>query len=170
MLRLSLYPNGLEKVVASTQIEGKTGHGFLPNNMNTQVFKDEHPFVTCEIAATDDQSQFVGTLSYRGYENGKLSGETVNAVRSQFQVICELIDHQGGMLRRGTIMLGYHNDDLKGDVLLLDGEIIGHWEMEDDDDTSHFTPEGKSEQTLTAPSAWMLQDSIEAWLKGQRDD
>ncbi|MFT5743546.1 MAG: hypothetical protein ACI86S_001616 [Paracoccaceae bacterium] len=99
-----------------------------------------------------------------------LSGETMDAVRSQFQVICELIDHRGGMLRRGTIMLGYHGDDLKGDVLLPDGEIIGHWEMEDDDDASHFKPEGKTEQTLSAPSAWMLQDSIAAWLERPSED
>lgn len=138
--------------------------------MNSQACKVEHRFVSCEIEETADQSQFVGMLSYRGYENGKLSGETMFAVRSQFQVICELIDHQGGMLRRGTIMLGYHNDDLKGDVLLPDGEIIGHWEMEDDDDTSHFTPEGKTEYTFSAPSAWMLQDSIAAWLNRPREE
>jgi hypothetical protein len=133
--------------------------------MNTIANKVEHPFVTWEIHETPDQLQFVGTLSYRGYENGKLSGETVDAVRSQFQAICELIDHQGGMLRCGTIMLGYHNEDLKGDVLLPDGEIIGYWAMEDDDDTSHFTPEGKTEFAFSAPSAWMLRDSIAAWLK-----
>lgn len=132
--------------------------------MNTQAFKEEHPFVTCEVVATDDQSQFVGTLSYRGYENGTLNGLTLDAVFSQFHAICDLIDHQGGMLRAGTIMLGYHNDDLKGDVLLPDGEIIGRWKMEDDDDISHFIPEGKSEYALSAPSAWMLQDAIAGWL------
>ena len=134
--------------------------------MHKQAHKLEHPFATCEIETTDNQTKFVGTLSYRGYENGKLSGESLAAVSSQYKVICELIDHRGGMLRCGTIMLGYHNDNLKGDVLLPDGEIIGFWEMEDDDDTSHFTPEGKIERTLSAPSAWMLQDSIEAWLNG----
>ena len=57
-------------------------------------------------------------------------------------------------------MLGYHNDALKGDVLLPDGEIVGYWEMEDDDDTSHFTPDGEEVPTLCAPSSWMLQDVI----------
>jgi hypothetical protein len=61
-------------------------------------------------------------------------------------------------------MLGYHNDELKGDVLLPDGEVIGFWEMEVDDDTSHFTPEAQGESALSAPSAWMLQDSIADWL------
>lgn len=137
--------------------------------MNTPDFREEHPFVTCEIEAIDGMSEVVGTLSYKGFENGKLSGETVDAVRRQFQMICELIDHQGGMLRCGTIMLGYHNDNLKGDVLLPDGEVIGQWEMEGDDDISHFTPEGKTQHTLSAPSAWMLQDSIAAWLKDQNE-
>lgn len=132
--------------------------------MNAQSFKEEHPFVTCEITATKDQSQFIGKLTYRGNENGKLSGHTVDAVRSQFQVIRELLDQQGGMLRRGTIMLGYHNDVLKGDVLLPDGEIIGHWKMEDNDDTSHFIPDGETENTFSAPSAYILQDIIADWL------
>jgi len=88
----------------------------------------------------------------------------LEAVRGQFQLLRELLDQQGGMLRRGTIMLGYHNDALKGDVLLPDGEIIGCWEMDDDDDTSHFTPEGHSERAFSAPSSWMLQDSIADWL------
>ena len=62
-------------------------------------------------------------------------------------------------------MLGYHNDALKGDVLLPDGEIIGYWEMEDDDGSNHFSSEAETEQTLSAPSAWLLQDSINSWLE-----
>lgn len=61
-------------------------------------------------------------------------------------------------------MLGYHNNDLKGDVLLPDGAIVGRWEMEEDGDTSHFIPEGKADYVLSAPSAWMLQDAIAGWL------
>ena len=68
------------------------------------------------------------------------------------------------MLRRGTITLGYHNDVLKGDVVLPDGEVVGYWEMEEDDDTSHFRPEGQQEIALTAPSSWVLQDSIAGWM------
>lgn len=132
--------------------------------MSSQYLKEEHPFVTCEISVSEDGSKFIGTLTYRGFENGRLSGPTLEAVRSQFQVLRELLDHRGGMLRRGTIMLGYHDDVLKGDVLLLDGEVIGYWEMEEDDDTSHFTPEGHEERVLSAPSSWMLQDSIADWL------
>lgn len=131
--------------------------------MSTYSPSEEHPFVTCEIDATEDQSQFIGTLTYRGYENGKLSGDSLESIRSQFQAICELLDQQGGMLRRGTIMLGYHNEVLKGDVLLLDGEVLGGWEMEDNDDTSHFTPEGGAEITISVPSSWLLQDAIADW-------
>ena len=132
-------------------------------NMSTQVFKEEHPFATCEITPSQGQSPFIGTLSYRGYENGQLYGSSVDAVLSQFHAICDLIDHQGGMLRLGTIMLGYHNDELKGDVLLPDGEIIGYWDT-DGEDWCHFTPEGQSKPELSAPSDWMLQDSIASWL------
>ncbi|MFY1706240.1 hypothetical protein [Tritonibacter scottomollicae] len=132
--------------------------------MNSNYLKVDHPFVTCEITACDDESQFIGTLTYRGFDNGKLSGPSLESVRGQFQVLCDLLDQQGGMLRRGTIMLGYHNDELKGDVLLPDGEVIGFWEMEEDDDTSHFTPEAQGERALSAPSAWMLQDAIADWL------
>lgn len=132
--------------------------------MSTQYPSEEHPFVTCEIEATEDQSQFIGTLTYKGYENGKLCGNSLEAIRSQFQTICQLLDQQGGMLRRGIIMLGYHNGVLKGDVLLLDGEVLGGWEMENDDDTSHFTPEGEAEITISAPSSWLLQDAIADWL------
>ena len=126
---------------------------------------EQHPFATCEIEANDNQSGFVGTLSYRGYETGKLTGDSIDAVRRQFQTMCSILDSSGGMLRRGTIMLGYHNDDLKGDVLLPDGEILGYWEMEEDDDWSHFTEDGNKERLLSAPSAWMLQDAIADWLE-----
>lgn len=138
--------------------------------MSSKYLKEEHPFVTCEITTIDDGSKFIGKLTYRGFENGKLSGSSLEAVRGQFQVLCDLLDQQGGMLRRGTIMLGYHNNALKGDVLLPDGEVIGFWEMEQNDDTSHFTPEAQSESALSAPSAWMLQDSIADWLEACRDN
>lgn len=133
--------------------------------MSFEYLKEEHPFVTCEITASDDGCQFIGTLTYRGFENGKLSGPSLEAVRGQFRMLCELLDEQGGMLRRGTIMLGYHNAVLKGDVLLPDGEVIGFWEMEEDDDISHFTSLAHCERALSAPSAWMLQDTIADWIE-----
>lgn len=128
--------------------------------MADESMREEHPFVVCEISISDDATEAVGFLTYRGYENGKLTGHSIEAVREQFRILCGLLDQQGGMLRRGTIMLGYHNGTLKGDVLLPDGEVVGYWEMEDDDDTSHFTPEGEEAPTLCAPSSWMLQDVI----------
>ncbi|WP_432449020.1 hypothetical protein [Aliiroseovarius marinus] len=131
------------------------------------IAEEEHPFVNCAIEANAEKGQFVGTLSYRGFENGILTGDSLAAVQQQYRIICALIDNDGGMLRRGTIMLGYHNEVLKGDVLLPDGEVVGYWEMEDDDDTSHFTPCGQSEPQCSAPSAWMLQDSIVSWLANQ---
>jgi hypothetical protein len=133
--------------------------------MSFEYLKEEHPFVTCEITASEDGSQFIGVLAYRGFENGELSGPSLASVRVQFQMLCELLDQHGGMLRRGTIMLGYHNDELKGDVLLPDGEVIGFWEMDEEDDTSHFTPGAQGDRTLSVPSAWMLQDPIADWLE-----
>lgn len=135
-----------------------------------QVIKEEHPYVTCEISGDHDKSGFIGILSYYGSENGRLFGPSVDSVRHQFQLLCGLLDEQGGMLRRGTIMLGYHNDDLKGDVLLPDGEIIGSWYMEEDDDISHFTPDGQTDSEWSAPSAWLLQDSIASWLERQTQE
>jgi hypothetical protein len=133
--------------------------------MSFEYLKEEHPFVTCEITASEDGSQFIGVLAYRRFENGELSGPSLASVRVQFQMLCELLDQHGGMLRRGTIMLGYHNDELKGDVLLPDGEVIGFWEMDEEDDTSHFTPGAQGDRTLSVPSAWMLQDPIADWLE-----
>ena len=131
------------------------------------IAEEKHPFVDCAIMASNEKGQFVGTLSYRGFENGILTGDSIAAVQQQYRIICELIDNEGGMLRRGTIMFGDHNDVLKGDVLLPDGEVVGCWEMEDDDDTSHFTPCGQSDPQCSAPSAWRLQDSIASWLVSQ---
>jgi len=132
--------------------------------MSKHVSKEEHQFSTCHIEASDEESEFVGILSYKGFEQGKLYGSSLEAVKSQFHEICRLMDFQGAMLRGGTIMLGYHNNDLKGDVLLLDGIVIGRWEMEEHDEWSHFTPEGYSEHRLSAPSPWLLHDSINEWL------
>ena len=134
------------------------------------IEKEEHPFATCTVETNEENTQFVGTLTYRGFENGKLTGNSLAAVKGQFQIICDLLDNDGGMLRAGSIMLGYHNDALKGDVLLPDGEVVGYWEMEDDDDTSHFTPYGQSEPHLSAPSSWLLQDSIASWLDNQNEE
>lgn len=133
------------------------------------IATEQHPYVVCLIEANENQTEFVGTLSYRGFESGRLTGDNLEAVRKQFQAICCLLDNDGGMLRRGTIMLGYHNNVLKGDVLLPDGEIVGYWEMENDDDWCHFTEDGQKERLLSAPSAWMLQDTIADWLE-QRDN
>ena len=122
----------------------------------------KHDFVQCQIIR--EANQFMGLLSYKGFDQGTLTGDSVEMIRGQFDDICQMIDNDGGMLRRGCIMLGYHNDDLKGYVLLPDGEIIGSWAMEDDDEMSHFTLEGETSPKRSAPSAWMLQDAIGNWL------
>lgn len=134
--------------------------------MNTQVIADEHPDLTCEIQGDEDEAKFVGTLKYRGFDCGTIDGPTVEALRSQYLTICSLIDEQGGMLRLGTIMLGYHNREFQGDVLLPDGEIIGSW-YSDDEEWCHFTKVGDEEPCVVAPSPWMLQDALADWLEEQ---
>ena len=70
----------------------------------------------------------------------------------------------GQMIRRGIIMLGYHNGAEGGDVLSEDGEVLGYWYM-DEEEWSHFTIDGDTEISSSAPSPWMLQDSIADWYE-----
>lgn len=123
----------------------------------------EHPFAKCEIRQNDD-GQYVGALSYKGFINGELSGQTKDSIEIQFGLIRTLLDSDGAMLRAGSILLGYHNGVHKGDVLLPDGESIGWWKM-DDYESSYFFPEGSEENPISSISPWMLQDSIASWLE-----
>ena len=129
---------------------------------------EDNEFVTCEITSDENQTLFTGKLSYRGFENGTLTGESVDAVQTQYHSICSLIANEGGMLRCGTIILGYHNREFKGDVLLPDGEVIGRWDS-DELEWCSFYPEGQSESVTGAPSPWMLQEAIEKWLVRNAD-
>lgn len=140
----------------------------LVDIMNKVISTEKHQFANCEVQKVGGQDEFVGFLSYRGFENGILNGDSLVAVRRQFQSICTLIDRDGGMLRRGSIMTGYHGDECKGDVLFPDGEIIGRWEM-DAEDCCHFIPYGYEGPECIAPSQWMLQDDIARWLEGQNE-
>lgn len=70
----------------------------------------------------------------------------------------------GQMIRRGIIMLGYHNGAEGGDVLSEDGEVLGTWYI-DEEEWSHFTIEGHTEISSSAPSPWMLQDVIADWYE-----
>ena len=70
----------------------------------------------------------------------------------------------GGTVRHGIIMLGYHNRAFSGDVLLVDGEIIGEW-TSDDEEWCHFTANDAAEITCSAPPPWILHDSIADWVK-----
>lgn len=72
----------------------------------------------------------------------------------------------GQMIRRGIIMLGYHNGVGAGDVLSEDGEVLGKW-YEDEEEWSHFTIEGHTEISSSAPSPWMLQDVIADWYENK---
>lgn len=67
-------------------------------------------------------------------------------------------------MRHGIVMLGYHNKMRKEDVLLVDGEIIGEW-VSDDEEWCHFTANGASDTTISAPSPCMLNDAIADWVE-----
>jgi len=70
----------------------------------------------------------------------------------------------GGMVRHGIIMLGYHNGASRGDVLLVDGEVIGEW-TSDDEDWCHFTEIGAVEVKCSASTPWLLHDTIAKWVE-----
>lgn len=122
------------------------------------IATDQHGEFACEISETRPGGCFLGLIKFRKYLSGTVIGNSVEAVRLQFQHVCELID-AGGTLRRGVIMTGYHNGENQGDVLLLDGEVIGGWTTLDGEWTS-FEPADSSGKVLEAPSSWMLHDVI----------
>lgn len=128
--------------------------------MHTET--ETHGEMSCQIESNDERDHYLGTLRYKIFEIGLISGPDVAAVRAQFRVICGMTD-EGGMVRHGVIMLGYHNRAFSGDVLLVDGEIIGEW-ASDDEEWCHFTATDSAEVTLSAPSPWMLHDSIADWV------
>lgn len=123
-----------------------------------------HGDMSCQIDPTDDVDLYTGTLRYKIFDIGLISGPSIGAIRTQFDAICGMAD-AGGMVRHGIIMLGYHNRAFAGDVLRVDGEIIGEWSS-DDMEWCYFTAAGDSEATVSAPSPWMLHESIANWLNG----
>lgn len=124
---------------------------------------ENHGKLSCQMEVNKAENHYVGTLKYSDFEVGLISSPNLDAVRAQFQAICELVD-AGGMVRHGIIMLGYHNRAFCGDVLLVDGEIIGEW-TSDDEEWCHFTAIDATEVTCSAPSPWMLHESIASWVK-----
>lgn len=127
------------------------------------VATENHGDMSCEIEANKAEGHYIGALKYRTFKIGLISGHNLGAVRAQVQSICELVD-TGGMVRHGIIMLGYHNRAFSGDVLLVDGEIIGEW-TSDDEEWCHFTAIDAAEVTRRAPSHWMLHNAIANWVK-----
>ncbi len=83
-----------------------------------------HGDISCRIDPDDDVTGYVGTLRYKVFDIGLISGPSIDTLHAQFKAICEMTDN-GAMVRHGIIMLGYHNRAFSGDVLHLDGEIIG---------------------------------------------
>jgi len=110
--------------------------------------------LTCKIESVAADGTYRGIVKYNGFENGVLTASTAEAVSEMFQIISELVHEQGAMVRLGCIICGYHNDDLQGDVMHLDGEFLGLWHM-DAEDWCFFTV------------LWMLHDGIGGWLEQQ---
>lgn len=88
--------------------------------------------LTCEVEQDDSCEQLTGKLKFRSFEVGRIAARSHDDLRTHFSAICELID-SGGMLRHGIVMLGYHDNAFAGDVLLVDGEIIGKWSSDDEE-------------------------------------
>ncbi|MDO6591842.1 MULTISPECIES: hypothetical protein [Rhodobacterales] len=114
--------------------------------------------LTCEVDANEATTEYQAILKYKGYEQGRFSGRTLAAVREQFAMIADYID-VGSIVRGGVILTGYFNGDFKGDVLSVDGEVLGAWHS-DDEEWCYLTLTGMTEHELAAPSPWMLHDSI----------
>jgi hypothetical protein len=121
--------------------------------------------LSCEVEQDSSCANLTGKLKYRAFEVGRIAGRSKDDLRAQFAAICDLID-SGGMVRHGIVMLGYHNKAFKGDVLLVDGEIIGEW-VSDDEEWCHFTASEGSNIICSAPSPWMLHDAIAAWVESR---
>lgn len=128
-----------------------------------RISTEKHGELSCDIEVDKAEDQYIGTLKYRFSEVGIVTGSAPRDVRAQFQAICEMVD-AGGMVRHSIIMLGYHNGAFRGEVLLVDGEVIGEW-TSDDEEWCHFTASGDVAITRSAPSPWMLHDSIAGWMK-----
>lgn len=123
--------------------------------------------LSCEITQNSASGQITGKLKYRAFEVGKIVGRNQDSVRALFASICNMVDG-GGMVRQGIVMLGYHNRAFKGEVLLVDGEIIGEW-TSDDEEWCHFTANDALEITCSAPSPWMLHDAIAEWVEDRNN-
>lgn len=108
---------------------------------------------------------YVGYLFIHHYVVGKLKMPNIKALEDRLHVINDMV-MAGGMLRNNVILTGYHNSEHQGDVVLLDGEIVGLWYV-DDLEWAHFAEGVASSPTLSAPSPWMLQDVIIGWLKSR---
>lgn len=132
-----------------------------------QEAQETHGDLACEIEA-DGADGYLGALTYRIFDVGQLDGPNPEAIRVQFRAICKMID-AGGMVRHGIIMLGYHNGACCGDVLMLDGEVIGRW-FSDDEDWCHFTEVYAAETSISAPSPWMLHDAIAGWVENRGNE
>lgn len=124
---------------------------------NIELYGD----LSCEIHLDCTDSQYKGTLRYKVFDIGHLTAPNIDLLRSQFRAICDMTD-AGAMVRYGIILTGYHNRDFKGDVLLVDGEVLGEW-ASDEFEWCHFTATYSAEVTLSAPSPWMLHDAIADW-------
>lgn len=123
---------------------------------------ENHGDLICEIEAGERDGKYLGRLKYRYSDIGTLPGPDIGSIRTQFRAICKMVD-DGGMVRNGIIMLGYHNKQFEGDVLLVDGELLGAWNS-DELEWCHFTEDGSVDVTCSASSPWMLHDAIAEWV------
>lgn len=127
------------------------------------VATEEHGELNCAIDLNEVENLHVGTLKWGPFEIGVITSPSLEGVRSMFQTIAGYVD-EGGMVRHGIIMLGYHNGDFGGDVMLVDGELLGSW-YADDEEICYFTLDGETEAACMSISPWMLHDEIAGWLE-----
>ena len=123
--------------------------------------------LSCDFNACDNENYYEGILNYNEYEVGRISGSDLTQIRTQFQIIAQLISG-GAMVRHGIIMLNYHNKVFSGDVLLVNGEVLGAWHT-DDLEWSYFIANDEDKVVCSAPSPWMLHNLIADWFEKAQD-
>ncbi len=119
--------------------------------------------LTCDIETDEAKNLYVGTLKFNRSPIGTITSSDLQGIDSQANELSDLVE-QGAMVRRGVVMKGYHDGELPGDVLLIDGKVIGSWKFEGDEWCQFMTVGGTERTYLEASSPWALHDQIADWV------
>ncbi|MBO9408617.1 hypothetical protein J7399_14360 [Shimia sp. R9_1] len=117
--------------------------------------------LTCDVSEHGMGKGFLASIKYNRREVGVFEDTSIEEIEATFNWVGQLLE-EGAHLDQGIIMLGYRGSDLSGDVLVLDGQVIGEWHC-DAEEWYHFTADGSSEPNCSAPSNFKLIGRIAEW-------